>query len=121
MAGLLVVDDIPVIRSTVARIVTNQKPSLQPVIQASTGEEAVNLARLYRPDIILMDIKMPKLDGLQAVSIIRNEHPAAKIIMLTAYDEVNKAKEAVQRGASAYFVKGREQGLVELIDEILAS
>ncbi len=105
MTGLLVVDDIPIIRSTIARIVKSDKPALSPVIQAATGEEAISQARLHRPDIILMDIKMPRLDGLQAVSVIRNEHPTAKIIMLTAFEEFSYAQQALKLGAADYLLK----------------
>jgi two-component system response regulator YesN len=105
MPGLLVADDIAIIRSTVGKIVAHEKLDLQPVVEARNGEEAVNLARQMRPDIVLMDIKMPGLDGLQATSIIRAEHPTAKIIMLTAYDEFVYAQQALQLGAVDYLLK----------------
>jgi DNA-binding NarL/FixJ family response regulator len=57
--------------------------------------------------------------GLQLLSRLMALRPELPVVMLTAYDEVNKAKDAVRRGARAYFVKGREQGLVELLNEIL--
>ena len=76
MAGLLLADDSPIIRSTIARIVAREKTELYPIVEASNGEEAVELARRILPDIVLMDIKMPGLDGLQATAIIREELPA---------------------------------------------
>ncbi len=119
MAGLLVVDDIPIIRSTVARIVTKQKPDLQPVVQASTGEEAINLTRIHQPDIILMDIKMPRLDGLEAVSAIRSEYPTAKIIMLTAFEEFTYAQQALKLGAVDYLLKPiRPTKLIEALSRV---
>jgi two-component system nitrogen regulation response regulator GlnG len=75
-------------------------------------------------DMAVLDINMPGFDGiersgagLELLSKIKDIRQDVHIIMLTAYDEVNKAKDAVTRGARAYFVKGREQGLVELINE----
>ncbi|GAB4429704.1 MAG: hypothetical protein Kow0031_10310 [Anaerolineae bacterium] len=119
MPGLLVVDDIPIIRSTIARIVKTDKPSLYPVIQAATGEEAISQVRLHRPDIILMDIKMPRLDGLQAVTVIRNEHPAAKIIMLTAFEEFSYAQQALRLGAADYLLKPiRPNKLLEALSRV---
>ena len=73
MAGLLLADDSPIIRSTIARIVAREKTELYPIVEASNGEEAVELARRILPDIVLMDIKMPGMDGLQATATIREE------------------------------------------------
>lgn len=105
MPGLLVVDDTALVRSTITNIVTRQKPGLSPVYEATNGEEAVKLARSACPDIVLMDIKMPGLDGLQAAALIRSENPATKIIMLTAYDEFVYVQEALKMGAVDYLLK----------------
>ena len=79
-------------------------------------------------DLAVLDINMPGFDGkessgagLELLSRLIKLSPDLPVVMLTAYDEVNKAKDAVNRGARAYFVKGREQGLVELINGILDS
>ncbi len=105
MPGLLVADDTPIVRSTVTHIVAQEKLGIQPVIEAGNGEEAVELARQVRPDIVLMDIKMPGLDGLQAAAIIRQELPATKIIILTAYDEFPYVQKALQLGAIDFLLK----------------
>jgi DNA-binding NtrC family response regulator len=78
-------------------------------------------------DIAVLDLNMPGFDGLpkpgaglDLLAHIKEKKPNVPVIILTAYDEINKAKEAASRGATAFFVKGREQGLVELIQSILA-
>ncbi len=76
--------------------------------------------------IAVLDLNMPSFDGmpktgagLDLLADLKQQKPALPVVILTAYDEVNKAKDAVSGGASAFFVKGREQGLVELIEKIL--
>lgn len=77
-------------------------------------------------DIAILDLNMPDFDGmrkpgagLDLLAYIKEQKPLLPVVILTAYDEVTKAKDAVSGGASAFFVKGREQGLVELIQKIL--
>ena len=77
-------------------------------------------------DIAVLDLNMPGFEGvpkndagLDLLADLKQKKAALPVVILTAYDEVNKAKEAVSRGANAFFVKGREQGLVELIQKIL--
>lgn len=121
MTGLLIADDMPVIRSTVASLVAREKPELQPVIEACNGDEAVNLARQLQPDIVLMDIKMPVLDGLKATALIRAERPETKIIILTAYDEFTFAQQALKLGAVDYLLKPiRSAKLVAALSQVQA-
>jgi DNA-binding NtrC family response regulator len=77
-------------------------------------------------NIAVLDLNMPSFDGmpktgagLDLLADLKKQKPSLPVVILTAYDEVNKAKESVAGGASAFFVKGREQGLVELIEKIL--
>jgi two-component system response regulator YesN len=105
MPGLLVADDTALIRSTIKRVVNRENLGFQPVLEAANGEEAVALARQHKPDIVLMDIKMPGLDGLQAAAIIRREFPATKIIILTAYDDFPYVQKALKLGAVDYLLK----------------
>ena len=77
-------------------------------------------------DIAVLDLNMPSFDGtpktgagLDLLADLKKQKPSLPVVILTAYDEVTKAKESVSGGASAFFVKGREQGLVELIQKIL--
>lgn len=120
MPGLLVADDAKIIRSTIARVVAREgQLDLFPVVQACNGEEAVELARQMKPDVMLMDIKMPGLDGLQAATIIRAECPESKLIILTAYDEFPYVQEALKLGAVDFLLKPvRPANLVELLKKI---
>ncbi len=79
-------------------------------------------------DIAILDLNMPGFDGmpkpgagLDLLAHLKEKKPSLPVVILTAYDEINKAKDAASGGATAFFVKGREQGLVELIQNILAS
>ncbi len=106
MPGLLVADDMAIVRSTVAQLVAREKlMSLHPVTEACNGQEAVSLASQMQPDIVLMDVKMPGLDGLQAAAAICTEHPATKVIMLTAHNEFSLAQQALKLGAADYLLK----------------
>lgn len=105
MPGLLIADDMPIIRRAVTRIASEEKLNLHPVIEAKNGVEALAAARQNQPDIVVMDIKMPVMDGLQAASMIRAELPAVKIIMLTAHDDFAFAQKALRLGAVDYLLK----------------
>lgn len=105
MPGLLVADDMAIVRSTVAQIVAREQLSLHPVTGACNGQEAVSLASQMQPDIVLMDVKMPGLNGLQAAAAIRSEHPATKVVMLTAHNEFFFAQQAIKLGAADYLLK----------------
>lgn len=119
MPSLLVADDTPIIRSTIARVVAQSKPEFYPVIEASSGTEAVELARQAKPDIVLMDIKMPGLDGLQAAAIIQAELPATRIIILTAYDDFPYVQRAIKLGVVDYLLKPiRPAKLVEILVQV---
>jgi two-component system response regulator YesN len=119
MTAILIVDDMPVIRSALMRIISQQNGIFFPVLEAANGEEAVNLARTHKPDIILMDIKMPGLTGLQAASIIQQEQPDIKIVMLTAYNEFSYVQKALKLGARDYLLKPvRPNKLMQLLAEI---
>ena len=120
MTSILIVDDMPIIRSALTRIISQQDGGIfSPVLEAANGEEAVTLARTHKPDIILMDIKMPGLTGLQATSIIQQEQPDVKIVILTAYNEFSYAQKALKLGARDYILKPvRPQKILQLLAEI---
>lgn len=105
MPGTLIADDTPLIRSTLVRILTHRRLAPTPIVEACNGEDAIRLAREVRPEVVLMDIRMPGLDGLQATSIIRNEVPEARVVMLTAYDEFAYAQKALKLGVEDYLLK----------------
>jgi YesN/AraC family two-component response regulator len=119
MPDLLVVDDTPIIRSTIAQLVRRESTVVAHVFEAANGVEAVELARRERPEIVLMDIRMPGLDGLEASAVIRAELPATRILILSAYDEFPYVKEALKLGAVDYLLKPiRPAKLLEAIAQV---
>jgi DNA-binding NarL/FixJ family response regulator len=107
---LLIADDHPVVRDGIRAILDTQ-PDLQVVGEATTGAEAVRLARDLRPDVILMDLQMPELDGATAIARIRGHDPEAKVLVLTTYDTEGDITRAIDAGATGYLLKDsrREQ------------
>ncbi len=119
MGCILVVDDMPVIRSTLINVLSKREDLFSPILEAANGEDAVALARIHRPDVVLMDIKMPQLNGLQATAVIRQEIPNAKILILSAYDEFSYVQKALKFGARDYLLKPiRPDRLLDLLGEI---
>ena len=74
--------------------------------EASNGEEAVALARALQPQVVLMDLSMPVMDGIEATRRIRQEVPATRVAVLTMHDDIDKTRDAIAAGASAYLSKG---------------
>jgi DNA-binding NarL/FixJ family response regulator len=103
-ARVLLADDHDLFREGLAGLIEAQ-PDLEIVGQAEDGLEALSLVRELKPDLIVMDIKMPVCDGLEATRLIRNELPAARIVMLTVHDEDEKLFDAIKAGASGYILK----------------
>ena len=114
---ILTVDDHPVLRKGLAALV-NAEPDLKLVAEASNGKEAMEAFRSQQPDITLMDIQMPGLDGIEAITAIRAEFPEARIIVLTTYTGDAQVMRALKAGARAYVLKGHV--LDELLDTIRA-
>ncbi len=101
---VLLADDHAIVRSGVAQIL-NEERGISVVAQASDGAEAVELFARERPDVALIDLRMPKLEGVQVVEQIRERFPDAVIVMLTTYDTDNDIERALRAGAKAYLVK----------------
>jgi len=101
---VLLVDDQALIRDGLA-IILNAQPDIRVVGQAVDGREAVELAPQLQPDVILMDIKMPRLDGIQATRRIKEQLPQTPIIILTTYAEDELVFEGIRAGASGYLLK----------------
>jgi DNA-binding NarL/FixJ family response regulator len=116
---ILVADDHPVLRMGIVALVANEA-DMQVVGEASTGHEAIAQFRLLRPDITLLDIQMPEMDGMDALIAIRGEYPSARIIVFTTYGGDVLARRALEAGAQAYVLKGmiREE-LVDIIRAVL--
>jgi DNA-binding NarL/FixJ family response regulator len=99
---ILAVDDHHMFREGLAMVLGTQ-PDMSLVAQASNGREAIQQFREHRPDITLMDLQMPAMNGLEAMVAIRNEFPDAKIIILTTYE--SDVQDAMNLGARAYLLK----------------
>jgi len=104
---LLVVDDHLVVRMGLVALL-NRRKDFEVVAEAEDGAQAVERYREYRPDVCLMDIRMPKLTGVQALAAIRAEFPEARVIMLTTYDGDSDIRGALAAGASGYLLKDVE-------------
>jgi two-component system, NarL family, response regulator len=114
---ILTVDDHPILRKGLAALV-NAEPDLKLVAEASNGKEAIEAFRCHQPDITLMDLQMPGLDGIQAIEAICSEFAVARIIVLTTYTGDTQVVRALKAGARAFVLKGHV--LDELLDTIRA-
>ncbi|WP_229233102.1 response regulator [Sinomonas cyclohexanicum] len=101
---LLLVDDQPLLRMGF-RLVLESEEGIEVVGEAGDGEEAVRLARSLAPDVVLMDVRMPVMDGIEATRRIAAEHSAARVIILTTFDLDEYAFAGLQAGASAFLLK----------------
>jgi DNA-binding NarL/FixJ family response regulator len=101
---ILAVDDHPVVREGIAGLIGIQADMIL-VGEASDGREAIQKFRMHRPDVTLMDLQMPELNGLDALIAIRNEFPEARVIVLTTYAGDVQIIRALKAGASAYLLK----------------
>ena len=102
---ILTVDDHPLLRKGIAALV-NAEPDMKLVGEGSNGKEAVQAFRSLRPDVTLMDLQMPGLNGLEALISIRDEFPEARIIVLTTYSGDAQVLRALRAGARGYILKG---------------
>ena len=112
---VLIADDHVTVREGLAAIIGRQ-PDMAVVGEAATGQASVDLWRGYRPDITLMDLRMPVMDGAVAIGEIRKFDPSARIIVLTTFDTDNDISHAIRAGAKAYLLKDAERE--ELLDAI---
>jgi DNA-binding NarL/FixJ family response regulator len=117
MIGVLSVDDHPLLREGIAALV-NAESDMKLVAEACNGREAIEKFRLHRPDVTLMDLQMPALNGIEAIIGIRSEFPNARIVVLTTYAGDIQVLRALKAGARGYVLKGHVRR--ELLDTIRA-
>ncbi len=119
-ATVLLVDDHALLRTGVANII-NQEPDLHVVAEATNGVEGVQAFRTHRPDITLLDLRMPVMEGVEAIRHIREIDLQAKVIVLTTYDADEDIARALQAGAKAYVLKDiSADALIACIHAVLA-
>jgi two-component system, NarL family, response regulator len=111
---ILAADDHPVIRQGIAGLIADE-PGMTVVAEAANGREAIDQFRRHRPDVTLMDLQMPELNGIEAMTAIRAEFPEARIIVLTTYTGDVQVQRAIKAGASGYLLKST------LVNEMLAA
>jgi len=110
---LLIADDHPVVREGLAALI-ERRPDMTVVAEASNGRELVAQFLEHRPDVALVDLRMPEMDGADAIAAIRQRAPGARVIVLTTYDDDADIQRALRAGAKAYMLKDAPR------DELLA-
>ena len=118
MARVLVVDDHPVVRSGLVGMLA-VTDDIEVVSEAGDGEEALALVESTRPDVVLMDLRMPRRDGVSATGAIVSGYPATKVLVLTTYDTDTDILHAVEAGATGYLLKDTPHA--ELLEGIRAA
>ncbi|MGO9641278.1 MAG: response regulator [Candidatus Acidiferrales bacterium] len=117
---ILVVDDHPIMRLGVAAII-NAQQDMRVCAQAGTGEESVEMFKKHRPDITLMDLRLPRMSGLEALRAIRQIDPHARCIVLTTYEGDEDIHQAIAAGALGYIIKGMShETLVDALRKVRA-
>ncbi|HEY0334910.1 MAG TPA: response regulator transcription factor [Stenotrophomonas sp.] len=117
---VLIVDDHPLLRDGLAAMLAAQH-DMQLVGEAEDGEQAVERYEALRPDVVLMDLQMPRVPGVEAITRIRSRHPGARIVVLTTYKGDVQALRAMEAGACAYLLKSMlRRELVDTIHDVHA-
>jgi two-component system, NarL family, response regulator len=114
---ILIADDHPVVREGLAAMI-KRRTDMTVVAEANHGQEAVALFHQHQPDVVLMDLRMPGMDGVEAILTIREQTPEARVIVLTTYDTDEDIYRALRAGAKAYLLKDTPRE--ELLDTIRA-
>jgi DNA-binding NarL/FixJ family response regulator len=104
MIRLLIADDHPVVRDGLRGMLTGQ-PDLEVVGEAATGAEALALVPRVRPDVALVDLRMPELDGVATIRALRERHPEVRVLVLTTFDTERDVVSAIEAGATGYLLK----------------
>ena len=110
---LLVVDDHDMLREALVELLV--QAGFEVVGEAADGADAVALARQLEPEVVLMDLRMPVLGGLDATRLIKDAHPATQVVLLTAFESPALQQQAEEAGCFAYLVKGGPPGTLRLV------
>jgi NarL family two-component system response regulator LiaR len=117
---ILIADDHSVVREGTRQIL-EEEPDLEVVAEAADGEEAIQLADSYRPDLAIIDISMPKIDGIEATRQIKALYPAMAVLILTAYDDDQFVFSLLEAGAAGYLLKSvRGKELIDAVRRVNA-
>lgn len=117
---VLIVDDQQLVRAGFGRLIESES-DLEVVAEASDGDEAIDAAARHRPDVVLMDIRMPRVDGIRATATIVRSTPATRVLILTTYDLDEYVFEALRAGASGFLLKDAPpQHLIDAIHVVAA-
>ena len=115
---VLTVDDHPLMREGIAVLVRNQ-PDMELVAEGSNGADAIKLVRKHRPDVTLMDLRLPDMSGIDAIIAIRSEFPEDRIVMLTTFEGDAEIQRALQAGAHSYVLKSMPpKDLLDVIRQV---
>jgi DNA-binding NarL/FixJ family response regulator len=118
-ARILIADDHALVREGMRSMLANE-PDLQIVGEARDGQEALELCRRFRPELVLMDVRMPKMDGLQATRQIKELSPQTAVLMVTTYESQEYLVEAIKAGAAGYVLKEATKGqLLSIVRRVL--
>jgi DNA-binding NarL/FixJ family response regulator len=117
---VLSVDDHPLLREGIVALV-NAQPDMVVVAQAGSGREAAEQHRAHKPDVTLMDLRLPDMSGVEALAAIRSESPEARVVMLTTFEGDVEIQRALSAGARGYLLKSMPPGeLIEAIRQVHA-
>jgi two-component system NarL family response regulator len=115
---VLIADDHPIFRAGLRNLIDGQ-PDMVVVAEAGNGREAIELYLRHRPAVALMDLRMPDLDGPAAIRSVRQQHPGARILVLTSYDGDDDVERAAQAGAVGYLLKDTfAEGILDAIRDV---
>src|SRR5215212_11460763 len=100
-ARIIIADDHKLVRGAMRSLLDSQ-PDLQIIDEAKDGQESIELTRLQRPELVLMDVRMPKMNGFEATEMIKEELPTTKVLIVSAYEDPLSDSKAVRAGADGY-------------------
>lgn len=122
MLKLLIADDELIEREALHFIIGRSCPGIGTIEEASNGREAISINATFKPDIIIMDIKMPGVNGIDASKIIRQYNPDCRIILLTAFNYFDYAREAIKIGVKDFLVKPvQNDEIIQVINSVVDS